>query len=145
LGDARLSLERQPAQRFDVLALDAFSSDAIPAHLLTHEAMDIYMKHLNPGGVLAIHISNRYLDLVPVCFRAAEHVGRPAVVIEEPSDLMAHASTWVLISSNIELLKHQAFLGAEMKLASAPSDFKGWTDQYSNVWSLLKLSPAASD
>jgi SAM-dependent methyltransferase len=139
LGDARLSLEQQAPQQFDVLALDAFSSDAIPSHLLTREAMDIYVRHLKPNGVLAIHISNRYLDLVPVCARAAEHLGRPAVVIEEPSDRMAHASTWVLITSNVELLKHQAFAGAQMQGASAPADFEGWSDQYSNVWKLLKL------
>ena len=145
LGDARLSLERQPPQHFDVLALDAFSSDAIPVHLLTHEAMDVYMRHLQSDGVLAVHISNRYLDLVPVCQRAAEHVGRVALVIEEPSDRMAHASTWVLITSNLELLQRQPFEGAAIEAAAAPPHFKGWTDRYSNVWSVLKFWKADSD
>src|SRR5439155_19312438 len=74
LGDARLSLEREPAQNFDVLALDAFSSDAIPVHLLTVEAFKTYLRHLKPGVVLAVHISNRYLDLVPVLQQAARHL-----------------------------------------------------------------------
>ena len=142
LGDARLSLEDQSSQSFDVLALDAFSSDAIPVHLLTTEAMDVYMRHLKPEGVLAVHISNRYLDLVPVCQRAAEHLGAIAIVIEEPSDRMAHASSWVLISSNLALLQRQPFEGAAFEVASAPPDFRAWTDQYSNVWSVLKFRTA---
>src|SRR4029450_1294929 len=66
LGDGRLALEDEPSQRFDVLALDAFSSDAVPVHLLTLEAMSLYLRHLGPGGVLAVHVSNKYLDLKPV-------------------------------------------------------------------------------
>src|SRR5262249_12979599 len=72
LGDARLMLERQEKQNFDALIVDAFSSDSIPVHLLTEEAMEVYFSHLKPDGVLAVHISNRYLDLEPVCLRAAE-------------------------------------------------------------------------
>jgi spermidine synthase len=139
LGDARLSLEEQPPQSFDVLALDAFSSDAIPTHLLTQEAIELYIKHLTPDGVLAVHISNRYLDLVPVCQRAAEHVGRPAIVIQESSGTMAHASSWVLITSNLDLLRKEPFQGAQIEAAIAPKDFRPWTDQYSNVWSVLKF------
>ena len=66
LGDARLTLEREPPQRFDVLAIDAFSSDAIPVHLITSEAVAIYQRHMKPGGVIAFHVTNRFLDLVPV-------------------------------------------------------------------------------
>lgn len=139
LGDARLSLERQSPQRFDVLVVDAFSSDAIPVHLLTREAMETYMRHLQPDGVLAVHISNRYLDLLPVCQRAAEDLGRFAVLIEEPSNTLAHASSWVLITSNPDLLQQRPFAGAQMQAAAAPPGFKGWTDQYSNIWSVLKL------
>ena len=72
MGDARLTLERQESQQFDMLAVDAFSSDAIPIHLLTREALALYFHHLKPNGILALHISNRYLDLVPVCARGAE-------------------------------------------------------------------------
>ena len=67
MGDARLSIEREPPdQHFDILALDAFSGDAIPVHLLTREAFEIYLRHMKPGGIIAVHISNRHLDLEPV-------------------------------------------------------------------------------
>ena len=79
VGDARLALEaelaRGPPQRFDVLAIDAFSSDAIPAHLLTREAVAVYLAHLDPGGILAVHITNRYVDLAPVVRGIAAHFG----------------------------------------------------------------------
>ncbi len=70
LGDARLTLEAQPSQQFDLMAIDAFTSDAIPVHLLTREAFALYFRHLKPAGILAVHVSNRYLDLVPVVARA---------------------------------------------------------------------------
>src|SRR5208283_1816496 len=70
-GDARLSMEREPPQHFDLLALDAFSGDAIPVHLLTKEAFDIYERHMNTNGVIAVHISNHYLDLEPVVVNLA--------------------------------------------------------------------------
>lgn len=100
LGDARLVLEQQRPQNFDVLAVDAFSSDAIPTHLLTSEAVELYFRHLKPGGVLAVHISNRYLNLAPVCQRAAEHVGRRAILLRDSGSSLSHASDWVLITSN---------------------------------------------
>ena len=71
LGDGRLALETEAPQGYDVLALDAFSSDAIPTHLLTREAFEVYRRHLAPGGVLAVHVTNRYLDLKPVVRGAA--------------------------------------------------------------------------
>src|SRR5579872_7350574 len=90
MGDARLTLERQLAnegpQNYDILAVDAFSSDAIPVHLLTREAIQLYFRHLKPEGVLALHISNRYLDLKPVCEGGATAVGREAWVIEDEGD-----------------------------------------------------------
>jgi spermidine synthase len=66
LGDARLSIEREEPQKYDVLAVDAFSGDAIPAHLITREAVQLFWRHLAEGGILAYHVSNRYLDLAPV-------------------------------------------------------------------------------
>ena len=76
LGDARLTLEAQPSQQFDLMAIDAFSSDAIPVHLLTREAFALYFRHLKPTGILAVHVSNRYLDLVPVVSRNARDLGQ---------------------------------------------------------------------
>ena len=75
LGDARLSLENEPPQHFDLLVLDAFSSDAIPVHLLTKEAFEVYERHLNTNGIIAVHISNHYLDLEPVVVNLARHFG----------------------------------------------------------------------
>ena len=139
IGDGRLTLERQPPQAFDVLVIDAFSSDAIPMHLLTNEAVALYFRHLKPDGVLAIHISNRYLDLTPVCLRAAEHVKRMAMVVRSPGDEMSNASDWVLVTSNQALLQHPLFTGAYMLPAHASASFAGWTDQYSSVWPVLSL------
>jgi hypothetical protein len=144
LGDARLTLERQSRQDFDVLAVDAFSSDAIPTHLLTREAMDVYFRHLKPDGVLAVHISNRYLDLAPVVLRAAEHVARDAIVVRQPSDGMSYTSVWVLITSSRELLNHPQFLGADMRPAIADASFPGWTDRYGSLWPILKLRESRS-
>jgi spermidine synthase len=139
LGDARLTLERQPPQNFDLLAIDAFSSDAIPTHLLTKEAFELYFKHLKPDGVLAVHISNRYVDLVPVCARGAESVGRPATVVYSRSDGTFDTSIWVLVTSNQGLLQLPRFKDADMRPAGAEPSFEGWTDRYSSVWPLLKL------
>src|SRR5439155_21237654 len=86
LGDARLSLERQAPQNFDVLAVDAFTSDSIPVHLLTKEAVALYFRHLKPTGVLAVHVSNRYLDLEPVVQRAAAALGKEARVVDNDAD-----------------------------------------------------------
>lgn len=139
LGDARLTLERQEPQRFDLLAIDAFSSDAIPTHLLTNEAFELYFKHLQPHGVLAVHISNRYIDLVPVCARAAEHVNRSARVIRSASDGTYDTSIWVLVTANQELMARPEFQGTNTYAAQAAASFPGWTDQYSSVWPLLNI------
>lgn len=140
LGDARLTLERQSPQQFDLLAIDAFSSDAIPAHLLTNEAFELYFKHLRPNGVLAVHISNRYVNLAPVCARAAEHVGKPARVVVSVSDGMFDTSVWVLVTANQALFKQPQFQDASMYEATAEGSFAGWTDQYSSIWPVLNLS-----
>lgn len=143
LGDARLTLERQPPQQFDLLAIDAFSSDAIPTHLLTNEAFELYFKHLKPEGVLAVHISNRYVDLVPVCARAAEHVGKSATVVRSVSDGMFDTSIWVLVTANEKLLERPQFVDAQTYPARANATFAGWTDQYSSLWPLLNLAGTA--
>ena len=110
MGDARVQLEIQlkqdEGQEFDILAVDAFSSDAIPVHLLTDECLDIYFQHLKPDGVLAIHISNRYLDLEPICYNLAAQHEMPSRLVRNPNDDDKHidASTWVLMSRDEELL-----------------------------------------
>jgi hypothetical protein len=141
LGDARLTLERQPPQNFDVLAVDAFSSDAIPIHLLTREAIALYLKQLQPEGILALHISNRYLDLEPVCARAAQDFSLTAKVVDddgETADYMS-ASTWVLLTRRASWFDTISFRGADIHAAAAPKSFREWTDDYSNVFQILKL------
>ncbi|HWK49756.1 MAG TPA: fused MFS/spermidine synthase, partial [Steroidobacter sp.] len=144
LGDARLTLERQSSQQFDLLAIDAFSSDAIPTHLLTREAFALYFKHLKPDGVLAVHISNRFIDLAPVCARSAEYVRRSARVVRSISDGTYDTSIWVLVTSNQALLTRPEFQGANTYDATAGASFPGWSDQYSSVWPLLRLGSTES-
>ena len=143
LGDARLTLERQPPQKLDLLAIDAFSSDAIPTHLLTAEAFELYFRHLKPEGVLAVHISNRYIDLVPVCARGAEHVNRPGRVVRSIGDGTYDTSIWVVITANRHLMQRPEFQGSNTYPARAAASFDGWTDQYSSVWPLLHVRGTA--
>src|SRR5712692_7589074 len=138
LGDARLSLEREPAQNFDVLALDAFSSDAIPVHLLTVEAFKTYLRHLKPGGVLAVHISNRYLDLVPVVQQAARHLSLELRQVEndDEDDAGVYRSDWMLLSASPAAFEGPLLKEAD-KIDSVPH-VKLWTDDYSDLYRILK-------
>jgi hypothetical protein len=139
MGDARLSLEKEPDQNFDVLAVDAFSSDSIPVHLLTKEAMDLYFRHVkNPDGILAVHISNRYLDLQPVLAGEAKATGRVARMIdnEEDSAQNIFGATWVLIKR-----QEAGFTAEEIQQSGELSSTKSirlWTDDYSNLFQILK-------
>jgi hypothetical protein len=138
-GDGRLSLEREPGRRFDVLVADAFSGDAVPVHLLTIEAFHMYSRMLTPGGVIAVNISNRFLNLAPVIARAAHALGKSAVLIEnagEPSEFIVKRSTWVLLTSD----PHQAAALAREGHGRilAPDGGRLWTDDYSDVLEALK-------
>ena len=134
IGDARLSMEREPDQRFDVLAIDAFTSDAIPVHLLTREAFTTYLRHVRPGGLLALHISNRYLDLAPVVHQLAESFGKHALQVEADGDDAAgtYNTTWILIADSPAAL---AKLGLDRAGTPLESDtaVRLWTDDYSNL------------
>lgn len=138
-GDARLSLEGQAPQNFDLLAVDAFSGDAIPVHLLTREAFAVYFRHTKPHGTLAVHISNSYLNLLPVVERAAAWFGKPAVSVRNDSDEANGIlrSTWVLITDRRDLLESREIRRAGIPLART-SDFRLWTDDYSNLFGILK-------
>jgi hypothetical protein len=139
LGDGRLSLEREPPQGFDVLAIDAFLSDSIPLHLLTREAFSLYWRHLKPGGVLAVHVSNRYVDLAPVVAQDAAARGLQARVIDIYTDLDhgVTRSVWVLVSSRKALFQSGEL--ANIPAVPVPSDLRPWTDDYSAVWSVLRF------
>ncbi len=140
LGDGRLMLEGEAGQNFDLLAIDAFSGDSIPTHLLTIEAMQVYLRHLADEGVLALHITNRYLDLRPVVAAAARQLRMTALIVDfhpDADDLFCRRSVWVLIARPERaagLLKEIS--GAET-LAERPG-FAVWTDGFSNLLKILK-------
>ncbi len=138
MGDARLSLEREPSQQFDVLAVDAFSSDSIPVHLLTLEAFRIYFHHLRPDGILAVHVSNSHLELEPVVQRAAEALGKQTLLIDtDDGPDLVYGATWVLVASNPEVFHQPAFPVSNSKI-KVKAGFRRWTDDYSNLWQILK-------
>lgn len=141
LGDARLTLESQEPQHFDVLAVDAFSGDAIPIHLITREAFQEYFRHLSGDGILAIHVSNKYLDLVPVVARIAKDMGKEALAVYDPGDSGSYPcqSDWVLLANNAEIFDDPVF---EVDYVETPKleDRVGlWTDNFSNVLRILDL------
>lgn len=143
MGDARLSMEREVAegqsQQFDLLALDAFSSDAIPVHLLTREAFEVYLRQMKPDGVIAVHISNRYLDLEPVVDELALHFGLKAVSISDDElDWWAYSSTWILVTKNEALLATAAIHDAADEPAKQPPAPVLWTDDHASLYQILK-------
>ena len=142
LGDARLTLEREPPQNFDVLAVDAFSSDAIPVHLITREALGIYLRHMKPDGIVAFHVSNRFLDLIPVVARIAKEQGAAAVLVnDDPDDedeSLRSRSDWVLVSRDPAALKREPIVeGGGIEAEDRPR-WRTWTDDYSNLIQILK-------
>ena len=138
LGDARLSLEQQASQQYDVLAIDAFTSDAIPVHLLTREAFVVYFRHLKPTGILAVHVSNRFLNLVPVVARNANDLGKIAMDIDDDGESESYysGSDWVLVSADREVYKDAVLKVAT--LAKARPGLRPWTDDYSNIIQILR-------
>ena len=143
IGDARLSLERELAQgapqKFDVLAIDAFASDSIPVHLITREAIALYMQHLAPGGVLAVHISNRFLDLKPVLANIGRELGLQVRLVTDKPPEPASMSDWILISAT-----PQPFAAPELSEAEPVEPVPGlslWTDEFNNLLDVLKTRP----
>jgi hypothetical protein len=138
LGDARLSLEREPSQQFDVLAIDAFSSDAIPVHLITSEALDVYLRHMKPGGVIAFHVTNRFLDLVPVveALGTAHDLASVWIADDGESDL-ASRSDWVLLSANKDFLNKPQISKHATPIVPR-RDWRIWTDDFNNLVQVLK-------
>ena len=142
-GDARLSLENELAasgsQNFDVLILDVFSSDSIPMHLLDAEAFDLYLKHLGADGILAVNISNRHLNLVPVVWTLADNLGLSRVLISDPGSLPdTFPSLWMLMSRDPSLLDAAGILSHATPMNGYVSPVKLWTDDFSNLIQILK-------
>ncbi len=145
LGDARLSMEAElrdrGPQEFDLLILDAFSGDAIPVHLLTREAMAIYRQHLKPGGLLAVHISNRHLDLRPVVESLARHHGLHFVTISdtvEKENWWLYNTTWMLLSHDEKLLQAEAISQAAEEPPDESARMVDWTDDHASLFEVLK-------
>jgi hypothetical protein len=134
LGDARLSMDAEASQQFNLLIVDAFSGDAIPTHLLTREAFDVYRKHLAPGGIIAVHVSNTYLRLSPIVRQLANYCGMHAIQIEgqKNDDRLVYGNTWVLVTAN------EGFVAAHPNSEVPESAVMPlWTDQYSNLFQIL--------
>jgi SAM-dependent methyltransferase len=138
LGDARLSMEREPPQGYDLLVVDAFSSDSIPVHLITREAVAVYLRHLKPGGVIAFHVTNRFLHLAPVVKRIADELGlHVALVSDDAEDDDLARTDWVLVSRDQALL-------ARPEIAKFAAEIEGipglgvWTDDFNNLFRILK-------
>ena len=139
LGDARLSLESEPSQQFDVLAVDAFSGDAIPVHLLTKEAFAVYFRHLKADGILAVHTSNTYLNLAPVVKLLAEDADYATRLIASEEDplMMISSADWVLVTRNQQFLnKPETFTGSQ--IIAVPQKLRLWTDDYNNLFEILR-------
>ncbi len=137
MGDARLSLEREPPQNYDVLAVDAFSGDAIPLHLITQEAIDLYFKHLAPSGVLAVHVSNKFLNLPPVLERAAQARGLAIVMARDLDEEGAIQSDWVLLARHAVLLDRPLVKAIVVPIATRP-EWRTWTDDHVDLLRVLK-------
>ncbi|WP_299645210.1 fused MFS/spermidine synthase [uncultured Chloroflexus sp.] len=145
-GDARLSLEQElargEAQSYDLIVADAFSSDSIPVHLLTLEAFALYLQHLAPDGILAVHISNRHLDLTPIIWKAARHFDLTVGIIrtDAPPDKEASffPSVWVLLTRQPTIFNHPKLVGKVDTLENDTSNLRPWTDDYSNLLQVIK-------
>jgi protein-L-isoaspartate O-methyltransferase len=141
MGDARLSMEREADQQYDVIVLDAFSSDAIPVHLLTLEAFDHYQRHLKPDGAIAVHVSNRYLDLHPVVYRIADKIGFPAITIDDNDTAYEEAgfygSDWIIMTRNQVLLQQPLIRDVTKETVEFPARIMYWTDERSDLLSIL--------
>lgn len=142
LGDARLSLEselQQGSHQFDLLLLDAFSDDSIPAHLLTREAFQMYFQHLNPQGLLVANISNRYLNPIPLFKALSEEFQIPISIISSNPQPEAYLEgpTWVILTHNQQFLDQTAVKSASTDLSEYPLTAI-WTDDYSNLFSILR-------
>lgn len=140
-GDARVSLAAEAPQRYDVLVVDAFSGDAIPAHLMTTQALEIYRRHLAPGGIIAFHVSNHFLALAPVVAQLAHNAGMRTVRVtdEEARSRQVFESDWVLVTSNTEFLRNPAVERAR-KTIDLPAGLRLWTDDYSSLFPIIQTA-----
>ncbi len=141
IGDGRVSLAKQlqneGSQQFDILALDAFSGDAIPKHLLTREAFALYWQHLKADGVLAMHITNRHVDLTDVVRQLAERSGKDAYWITDVGGNLTDPNDWILVTNNQEVVAAITRLDVISTWPNLPKPIV-WTDDFSNLLEVIK-------
>ena len=139
LGDARVTMEAQDPQAFDLLVLDAFSGDAIPVHLLTREAVELYWKHLKPDGIIAVHVSNQHLALEPVVLRLAREFQLHSAVIDYDGgqDEADYASSWVLLARS-SILEQSGEIHDAATVTRLDPKAPLWTDEYTSLVKLLR-------
>jgi SAM-dependent methyltransferase len=143
LGDGRLSLEREPDQRYDLLAIDAFSGDSIPMHLVTREAMATYVRHLKPDGAIVFQATNRFVNIAPVVARLAAEFGMTAVLVSDAPESDQGADYWISGTDQIVVSKNAKLLGAEplrsvAEVLQPDPGFRVWTDDFYNLLHILK-------
>ena len=148
LGDGRLLLEAelqaQGSNQFDLLAIDAFSSDSVPVHLLTRECFQTYWQHLSERGILAVHISNLYLDLRPVVMEHARQRGAECYLVHQPVEdatagkSITFSSDWVLMTLDREVSRLLAATGNVKPLSLLTPSLPTWTDNYSSLFEVLR-------
>jgi spermidine synthase len=139
LGDARLELQKLKDEKFDLIILDAFSSDMIPSHLLTKEAVETYLQRLTPDGIILFHITNRFFTLDGPIAATGKELGLiNAITHRETKELEPYASTsrWMLLTRpevNLQLL-------GDLKWVQAvPKTVKPWTDDYTDLWNIMEF------
>lgn len=138
-GDARLSLASEPPQAYDVLVIDAFSGDAIPVHLLTAQAMELYRRHMKPDGIIAFHVSNKYLNLIPVVEQEAKHAGLQSAHIAsyDEDEIGVYGADWVLVTLKDQVLSKDEIADSTEDSPGVPG-LRLWTDDYNSVLPILK-------
>jgi SAM-dependent methyltransferase len=136
-GDGRLSMERDPPQKFDLISVDAFSSGSIPIHLLTREALQVYRRHLAPDGVIVYNVTNRFVNLAPQLKLVAEAEGMKILLVEDsPEDNKYSGTSYVLVTENEQLVADKRFAGA---IDIEPiKGLETWTDSYNNLFKVVR-------
>jgi len=145
IGDARVSLDREAERgelhRFDVLVVDAFNGDSVPIHLITHDAYTLYRRHLQPDGVIAFHVSNRYLGLTTIVRDVAESFGDQAVRVLSADEPWSgnSAARWVLASSDRAVLESERVRVESTPWLATETPSRVWTDDFASLWDALRL------
>jgi spermidine synthase len=143
IGDGRLKMLEQPEGAFDLIILDAFASDSIPTHLVTQEAFAIYLKHLRPGGAMAIHISNRFFNLEPMLAALTKNLGLYArfgesMTMGATREAVFLPTRWVVVAPDEAIITRIESQNPMWRNLQENPAIKAWTDEYSNLLAVMK-------